>query len=1281
MNLLKKYFVSFLFISNFIFAQTWQFDNSPTRQNLARLDMVSDSIGWAISYDGLLLKYESNKWKIVDTLNSISKYNFTTEDSTIINFDNIGDLYAIRVMDDKNGWIAVNNVYQHFYVLSQFDTKNLKYSANHFSVKIRAMDFWHSNIGYAVGEGGGYFLNKKKWVPLKLPISVDFKTVKMVSESKVFICGRNGTLLVGNEKGWQQIDTEINEILRDIDFISENEGWIVGNGGTILHYKDGVINQQIVESVNDLWAVDMVSATSGFAVGKNGTILQYNGNFWDVVEIATKADLHDIELFNSTSGFIVGAQGTILKLTSELTDESSQHTFLFADQVHLGSKYLMDRIDDVYGITIADFNNDLHPDIYITGYKSLNHLLLNNGSGYYKDYVIESGTGGNIETRVGKEKYEFGSIASDFDRDGDVDLLLAGKRNTTRYYKNDGNAKFTNFTLHTNLPKGLNLIDGAVGDLNEDGYPDFVFADETRGLLVFLNDKYNRFYEVNIDSLNLDKTGIRAVKIADINNDNHQDILAVYQNRTPFFLFNNGKVQFTLNENEIIKGEFPSFTNSISFADFNTDGYNDFYICSQDGNDAIFIYNKENKIFENKSSAWNIKKGGRSYTAVAEDFNLDGFVDLFVSRYGQDLLYLNTGKLNFNEVGKDTIYAKAGFLSGFNTGAASSDIDNNGSLDLLVGNSDYWSSILQNSLNKDSFIKIYLTGVEDTKEALGAKIWIWKGGKEHTLQNLLGFKEITPSNGLFSQNSEVTIFGLGNNNRVDVKIRFLNGGTKIIKDVPKGTVLNIVQSSFFLQQSYKISRGFLQVLHMPNMIWKIVKFILFSILTYGSLRYIEYRYRWRPTHILLYIFAIIFLYLFLLIFVPVEGFLYNIFPFGMILFTLIVLMAVNEPIRKANLVQRMRQEKVREAGIKLSRVQIFDEAFRIVKEALQIIYPFELLVFYTYHTNGNVFSLRECDGLPPSDVPAKFTISREKISELQEMESPIKIEECAFLNKEMLKIFEDASLYPLMRKNEILGVVILKLDNETIGKEIQNLELIKYLFLQLSISLDNMRILKDLSEHEKIAAIGAFSSGIIHNLKNPIDGLRMIIEILEQETPKDDPKKEYVEELYRGILSLKSKLLHSFDFVNYSEIRNETLFINELILSIVKKNNLLNHSLFELKLSEDDYRILGDKEQLNFVFENLLQNGIEASNLKNPIIIKSKLVNNKHIKIDVIDFGVGIKDEEIEKIFDMFYSTKGKSRGLGLTLTQKIIKNHNGFINVYSEKNKGTKFSVVLPIV
>jgi signal transduction histidine kinase len=245
----------------------------------------------------------------------------------------------------------------------------------------------------------------------------------------------------------------------------------------------------------------------------------------------------------------------------------------------------------------------------------------------------------------------------------------------------------------------------------------------------------------------------------------------------------------------------------------------------------------------------------------------------------------------------------------------------------------------------------------------------------------------------------------------------------------------------------------------------------------------------------------------------------------------------------------------------------------------------------------------------------------------------------------------------------------------------QNVDTIKYLLLQLSIALDNKRIIQNLKEQENIAAIGSFASGIIHNLKNPIDGLRMIIEILRNDVEDNDPRKEYIDELYSGIIELKERLIHTFDFINHGDDMIEEVSVGSVIEKILENYDHSNYSPFELQIEEGEYIIKGDEEQLTFAFENIIQNAVEASDLTKPIrIILNRSSNKEMIVIRVLDEGKGIPDKDLDKIFNMFYSTRGKSRGLGLTLTRNIVKNHNGFINVVSQEHEGTEFKIVLPI-
>ena len=271
-NVLLTYFFSaFIFLSP-VLTQTWIIDDSPTRQNLARLDKVSPTMGWAVSYDGLILKYNDQNWEISASLQQIEKKFTVHSDSLSTNINDWGDIYTIRMVDSTRGWIAVNHHKNRFYRLLEFVGNNWEHLPDLFPLKIRAIDFLGNSFGIAIGEGGSFLYQNKKWEILKLPISLDFITAKILPPNNIFIAGENGTILQKKTK-WSVLNSPTTSTIRDMDFISPEEGWLVGKNGAVLHYKQGTLIQEKVETTLDLWAVDMLIADFGFIVGKQGIIL------------------------------------------------------------------------------------------------------------------------------------------------------------------------------------------------------------------------------------------------------------------------------------------------------------------------------------------------------------------------------------------------------------------------------------------------------------------------------------------------------------------------------------------------------------------------------------------------------------------------------------------------------------------------------------------------------------------------------------------------------------------------------------------------------------------------------------------------------------------------------------------------------------------------------------------------------------------------------------------------------------------------------------------------
>jgi len=129
---------------------------------------------------------------------------------------------------------------------------------------------------------------------------------------------------------------------------------------------------------------------------------------------------------------------------------------------------------------------------------------------------------------------------------------------------------------------------------------------------------------------------------------------------------------------------------------------------------------------------------------------------------------------------------------------------------------------------------------------------------------------------------------------------------------------------------------------------------------------------------------------------------------------------------------------------------------------------------------------------------------------------------------------------------------------------------------------------------------------------------------------------------------------------------------------LFKKNNVE----IDMDLEDDEVYIDGDYNRLKQVLVNIIKNAIEATSDKDKAkVCLTTKIENKNIKISISDNGVGIDKEEINNIGKAFYTTKVKGTGLGVLLSKEIIDLHEGSIDYYSIKGRGTTVTIVLPIL
>lgn len=219
------------------------------------------------------------------------------------------------------------------------------------------------------------------------------------------------------------------------------------------------------------------------------------------------------------------------------------------------------------------------------------------------------------------------------------------------------------------------------------------------------------------------------------------------------------------------------------------------------------------------------------------------------------------------------------------------------------------------------------------------------------------------------------------------------------------------------------------------------------------------------------------------------------------------------------------------------------------------------------------------------------------------------------------------------------------------------------------------------SELEKDKQIKNSLFKITHEVKNPIAVCKGYLDMLNV---NDCSQVERYIPIVRQELNRSLDIMN--DFMEFSKIKIEKDYVDvKMLLEELESDlNLLikgKNVLFEMNFAqnEDDVYIMGDYSRLKQVFVNLIKNSLEAMSGHGKILVNAK-IQNKYYCIEVIDNGNGMDKETLSHMKEMFFTTKVKGTGLGVSLSNEIIKAHEGTLDYFSELGKGTKVVVKLPI-
>jgi two-component system NtrC family sensor kinase len=226
-----------------------------------------------------------------------------------------------------------------------------------------------------------------------------------------------------------------------------------------------------------------------------------------------------------------------------------------------------------------------------------------------------------------------------------------------------------------------------------------------------------------------------------------------------------------------------------------------------------------------------------------------------------------------------------------------------------------------------------------------------------------------------------------------------------------------------------------------------------------------------------------------------------------------------------------------------------------------------------------------------------------------------------------------------------------------------------------------------LLQSRKMASIGTFTSGIAHELNNPLNNISITAESLLLEYPDADEAEahEMIQDIIHQADRASQVVKNLLEFSRTERPFLMQLSVKEVIQGTVKlvKNQIMVKGIqLETEIADDLPAIRGKRQDLQQAFLNIILNSVQATEKGGVISIRTEKVHGGYIRVAIEDTGTGIKPGDLEHIFDPFYTTKpvGEGTGLGLSLTYGIIKTHGGYIEVKSELGKGTAFFIHLPV-
>jgi len=244
-------------------------------------------------------------------------------------------------------------------------------------------------------------------------------------------------------------------------------------------------------------------------------------------------------------------------------------------------------------------------------------------------------------------------------------------------------------------------------------------------------------------------------------------------------------------------------------------------------------------------------------------------------------------------------------------------------------------------------------------------------------------------------------------------------------------------------------------------------------------------------------------------------------------------------------------------------------------------------------------------------------------------------------------------------------------------------------FNEMIAGLKSKRELEDkLNTAERQAAIGRLTQAVAHEIRNPLNVINLSIDhVATKYAPEDERRREQLTRILSSIRDEVARLKRLVsDLLNYgrpARLAVEAIDVQKIVadtIALVRPQADEQGVEVTLEGSPSPVEILGDRERLRSCFSNIVINALQAMPGGGHLSVRVARVGDT-VEVTMTDTGVGISEEALSKIFEPYFSTKQAGFGLGLAVTKTVVEEHRGSVEVRSEPQRGTTFTVKLPVM